>query len=103
FVTLAALKANQATRSELGLPAFDADSVTIPLGASVGTLALIGCGSLYKVAQLRGGGTTVAEQLGGYRVPQNTTDPVERRLVNVVEEMALASGVPVPPVYLLKN
>lgn len=103
LVTLGALKVNQSTRSELGLPTFDADPIAIPLGASAGTLALIGCGSLFKVAQLRGGGTTVAEQLGGYRVPQNTTDPIERRLVNVVEEMALASGVPVPPVYLLKN
>ncbi len=75
----------------------------IPLGAGGITLALIASGTLFKLAQLRGGGTTVAENLGAQRVPQNTTDPVERRLVNVVEEMALASGVPVPPVYLLKN
>jgi Zn-dependent protease with chaperone function len=88
---------------ELNNPGIPLDDVTLPLGASAGTLALIGCGSLFKIAQLRGGGTTVAENLGGYRVPQNTTDPVERRLINVVEEMAIASGVPVPPVYLLKN
>ena len=50
---------------------------------------------------MRGGGTVVAERLGGRRVYPNTTDPVERRLLNVVEEMALASGVPVPPVFLL--
>lgn len=75
----------------------------VPLGAGACSLALIGGGSLFKLAQLRGGGTTVAENLGAQRVPQNTTDPVERRLVNVVEEMALASGVPVPPVYLLKD
>ena len=72
-----------------------------PLAISGGTLALIAGGSLFKLAQLRGGGTTVAENIGGHRIPPNTTDPVERRLVNVVEEMALASGVPVPPVYML--
>ncbi|MCI0335654.1 MAG: M48 family metallopeptidase [Planctomycetes bacterium] len=73
----------------------------VPVGASVGALALIGGGSAYKVAQLAGGGTVVAERLGGRRVYPNTTDPIERRLLNVVEEMALASGVPVPPVFLL--
>ena len=65
--------------------------------------ALITVGSLYKMAQLAGGGTVVAERLGGRRVYPNTTDPVERRLLNVVEEMALASGVPVPPVFLLSE
>lgn len=73
----------------------------VPVGASVGALALIGGGSAFKIAQLAGGGTVVAERLGGRRVYPNTTDPVERRLLNVVEEMALASGVPVPPVFLL--
>jgi Zn-dependent protease with chaperone function len=104
FGTLAALEASQNTRAELGFNLQPlGDALTIPLGASAGTLVIIGCGSLFKVAQLRGGGTTVAEGLGGHRVPQNTTDPVERRLVNVVEEMALASGVPVPPIYVLKD
>jgi Zn-dependent protease with chaperone function len=104
FGTLAALQASQNTRAGLGFNSQNRDDPwTVPLGASAAALALIGGGSLFKVAQLRGGGTTVAENLGGYRVPQNTTDLVERRLVNVVEEMALASGVPVPPVYLLKD
>jgi len=73
----------------------------VPVGASVVALALIGGGSAFKIAQLAGGGTVVAERLGGRRIYPNTTDPVERRLLNVVEEMALASGVPVPPVFLL--
>jgi Zn-dependent protease with chaperone function len=104
FGTLATLQANQSTHKELSFNPQDiGDALALPLGASAATLGLIGCGSLYKVVQLRGGGTTVAENLGGYRVPQNTTDPIERRLVNVVEEMALASGVPVPPIYLLKD
>jgi Zn-dependent protease with chaperone function len=73
----------------------------LPLLASAGALALIIGGSLFKIAQLAGGGTVVAERLGGRRVYPNTLDPTERRLLNVVEEMALASGVPVPPVFLL--
>ena len=64
-------------------------------------MALILGGSLFKLAQLRGGGTVVAERLGGMRIYPNTTDPHQRRVLNVVEEMALASGVPVPPVYFL--
>jgi Zn-dependent protease with chaperone function len=74
-----------------------------PLLAGVAALALIGGGSLYKMAQLRGGGTVVAEQMGGRRVYPNTVDPIERRLLNVVEEMALASGVPVPAVFMLED
>ena len=73
----------------------------IPALAGLGALALILLGSAFKVAQLRGGGTTVAENVGGKRILPNSVDPVERRLLNVVEEMALASGTPVPPVYLL--
>ena len=77
--------------------------IGIPLAAGGATLALILLGSLYKVAALRGGGTTVAEAVGGRRIHTNTSDPVEKRILNIVEEMALASGVPVPPVYLLAN
>jgi Zn-dependent protease with chaperone function len=69
--------------------------------AVVGTLIVVGGGSLFKVAQLRGGGRVVAEELGGRRLNPDTTVPSERQLLNVVEEMAIASGTPVPPVYLL--
>lgn len=77
------------------------EEVEIPLLAGGAALALISGGTLFKVMQLRGGGHVVAENLRGRRVYPDTTDPVERRLLNVVEEMALASGVPVPPVFLL--
>jgi len=98
------LNQNRAFQQAAGLSSGNAlDEWQIPLAAGLGSLALILLGSLYKVTQLRGGGTTVAENVGGRRVAPNTTDPVERRLVNVVEEMALASGVPVPPVYLLAD
>lgn len=66
-----------------------------------GTLIVVGGGSLFKIAQLRGGGRVVAEQLGGRRLNPDTTVPSERQLLNVVEEMAIASGTAVPPVYLL--
>jgi Zn-dependent protease with chaperone function len=68
---------------------------------TVGTLVVIGFGSAYKMAELSGGGHVVAEMLGGRLVPRNSADPAERRLLNVVEEMAIAAGTPVPPVYLL--
>jgi Zn-dependent protease with chaperone function len=66
------------------------------------TMGFIGLGSAYKVSQLSGGGRIVAELLGG-QLLQDNGDPAERRLRNVVEEMALASGVPVPPVYILQD
>lgn len=67
------------------------------------TLILIGLGSLYKTAQLRSGGAAVAQALGGRRVDPDSTKLDERRLLNVVEEMSIASGVPVPDVYVLDD
>jgi len=65
--------------------------------------AVIGAGSAFKVASLRGGGESVASLLGGKRLQPNTTTIAERRILNVVEEMALAAGTPVPPVYILED
>jgi Zn-dependent protease with chaperone function len=67
------------------------------------TLVFVGFGSLYKMLSLSGGGNVVAEMLGGSLVPRNTDDPAQRRLINVIEEMAIASGIPAPPVYLLSD
>ncbi|MDP1564514.1 MAG: M48 family metallopeptidase [Pirellulaceae bacterium] len=67
-----------------------------------GSLIVIVLGSLYQVSQLKfGGGTRVAESVGGRQLAHHTSDPLERRLLNVVEEMAIASGTPVPPVYMM--
>lgn len=67
-----------------------------------GSLIVIVLGSLYQVSQLKfGGGTRVAESVGGRQLAHHTSDHLERRLLNVVEEMAIASGTPVPPVYMM--
>jgi Zn-dependent protease with chaperone function len=58
-------------------------------------------GTLFRTSQLRKGGAAVAELMGGRRVDPGTSDPRERVLMNVVEEMAIASGVPVPAVFVL--
>ena len=62
---------------------------------------VIGLGALYKTAQLRDGGAVVAVGLGGRKVDPDSSRLEERRLLNVVEEMAIASGIPVPEVYVL--
>ncbi|MCH2143298.1 MAG: M48 family metallopeptidase [Phycisphaerales bacterium] len=62
-------------------------------------LVLVGGGFLYRYLQLRAGGEAVAEMMGGKRIEPDTSNAHEQRALNVVEEMAIASGVPVPPVY----
>lgn len=57
----------------------------------------------YKLAALSEGGSAVAFALGGRPIPSNTVDPQERKVINVVEEMALASGTSVPVVYVLED
>ena len=71
------------------------------LGVTVGVLAVILIGSTYKTIALAQGGSVVSEMMGGRLVKPNSNDPDERKLLNVVEEMAIASGVPVPQVYVM--
>ena len=70
---------------------------------SAGTIAVVGLASLYKWHQYSSGGPAVAESIGGRRVESDTTHLHERRLLNVVEEMAIASGTPVPDVYVMDD
>ncbi len=72
-------------------------------GAAVFTLLVIGIATLVKTQQLRAGGGRVAQDLGGTLVGENNMDQLHQRLRNVVEEMALASGVPVPEIYVLEQ
>ena len=72
------------------------------LVALITTLVIVGATG-FKTAALSSGGGKVATQLGGTPVSPDTTDPLRKRLHNVVEEMAIASGVPVPEVYVLEE
>jgi len=95
----AAERGSALTSESLGrLPLWE----TIGLAAAI-TLGLIACGSLYKTAQLAGGGAAVARSLGARPIDPDTTDPHARRLLNVVEEIAIASGCPVPAVVLMED
>src|SRR5690348_6008598 len=71
------------------------------IGVAIGTLAVIGIGSIFKTMELSQGGSAVSSMMGGRLVNPNTTDLDERKLMNIVEEMALASGMPVPQVYVM--
>lgn len=67
------------------------------------TILVLICGAaIWKLVTLRAG-RNVAEMLGGRQIQPNTADFLERRLLNVVEEMSIASGVPPPPVYILES
>lgn len=78
-----------------------ADHMALFLQVAAGTLAVIGIGAWLKFSALSAGGSAVAESLGGRLIQSSTRDADERRFVNVVEEMAIASGVPVPAMYVL--
>src|SRR5450830_1714513 len=65
------------------------------------TLLFIGGGTLFETFRLRDGGDAVAQMAGGRLVMPSSTDVKERRLLNIVEEMALASGIACPRVYVL--
>ncbi|GAB1262221.1 M48 family metallopeptidase [Aurantivibrio plasticivorans] len=78
-------------------------SVELLAYITFGVGSVVALGSLYKIAQLSGGGKKVAEAMGGRLLNINTRDADERKVLNVVEEMAIASGTPVPPVYLLEE
>jgi Zn-dependent protease with chaperone function len=73
------------------------------IGTTLVVLAVISIASFYKTMVLGGGGAVVARSLGGVRISPDTTDPQQRRLLNVVEEMAIAAGVPMPEVFLLEQ
>ncbi|MEM7358064.1 MAG: M48 family metallopeptidase [Pseudomonadota bacterium] len=76
---------------------------SVLLGSSAATGGVIGLASLGKIASLRSGGGKVAKDMGGIMVTPDTKDPLRRRLYNVVEEISIASGTPVPEVYVMEN
>lgn len=72
-------------------------------GVAVATLAVIAAASMVRVAQLSQGGEAVARSLGGTEIPARSSDLNHQRLRNVVEEIAIASGVPVPKIFVLEH
>lgn len=70
---------------------------------SAAVLALIAVASLYRAASLRGGGSVVAQGMGATPVPADTGNSAWRKLRNVIEEVAIASGVPVPEIFVLEG
>ena len=70
-------------------------NIPLLLGGAAVTAAVIAVASLFKTAALRSGGGKVARDLGGVLVEADARDPLRRRLYNVVEEIALASGIAV--------
>jgi Zn-dependent protease with chaperone function len=85
---------------ELSLPWSQAELL---FWVTIGTLVVILVASVFKTLQLARGGSVVAELLEGRLINPNTTEADERKLLNVVEEMAIASGVPVPQLYVMDD
>lgn len=78
-------------------------SINMFLGISLTVCGVIFLGSLYKLFQFSSGGRAVAEAMGGRLINLSTANANEQKILNVVEEMAIASGTPVPPVYMLDD
>ncbi len=76
---------------------------SVYLWSTLATLLVIGWGTASRLVQLSGGGVAVADLIGARHVKRDTGEPAERRLLNVVEEMALASGITVPLVFVMDD
>ncbi len=79
---------------------FDSNFSMLLSTAIIGFICL---GSVYKLVQLSSGGAVIAQYLGGVIVPRSSPDPLHKKILNVVEEIAIASGTPVPQVYILNE
>jgi len=102
FASLAIFTGAQAHYHRYGeQPEFELWNPQLFLGVAAGVLAVVFIGSTYKTMALAAGGSVVSEMMGGRLVKPNSNDPDERKLLNVVEEMAIASGVPMPQVYVM--
>jgi Zn-dependent protease with chaperone function len=73
------------------------------IGVAAVLLTIIALASAYRIASLREGGKAIAQAMGGTQINHHRTDPHYRRLLNVVEEIAIASGVPCPDVFVLED
>ncbi len=78
---------------------FGSPQLFLGVAGAVSLLVLIG--TLFKLSQLSAGGPAIAQMLGGVAIDPNSRKPAEQQVLNIVEEMAIASGLPVPPVYVI--
>ncbi|MFO7178004.1 MAG: M48 family metalloprotease [Pseudomonadota bacterium] len=97
------LEAPEAWLEPGGQPRYVAFRPDVLFWVAFGTLAVVGIAAGYRWLTFRAGGRVVAKMLGGTAVDPSTKDFKERQLLNVVEEMAIASGTPLPAVYVLKE
>ncbi|HCE3703048.1 TPA: M48 family metallopeptidase [Vibrio parahaemolyticus] len=68
----------------------------------VGVLLVVSISSFIRLSELNAnGGRGVAESIGGKLISTDTSNAKHRQLLNVVEEVSIASGIPVPPVYMM--
>ena len=89
------------SESEIQRPPLQLWQPQVFLTVMVGTLVVVGTASFVKWNEFSAGGSAVAESVGGRAIDPHTTDLRERQLLNVVEEMAIASGITMPAVYVL--
>ncbi|WP_282066283.1 M48 family metallopeptidase [Vibrio rotiferianus] len=87
-----------------GEPFDQRTAITYTLLCFGGVALVVAISSMFRLSELSSnGGRGVAESIGGKLISSNTTDTKHRQLLNVVEEMAIASGIPVPPVYVMQE
>jgi len=92
-----------AQTSAYSISEFIAERSTILFGIALATALFIFGASIFKTSKLSAGGGRVAVDMGGTLVPTDVQEPLRRRLRNIVEELAIASGVPVPEIYVLES
>ncbi|MBS0418895.1 MAG: M48 family metallopeptidase [Proteobacteria bacterium] len=97
------LASGRAHRPDIDPVGFAAQNPGLAFVSTLLVMGVLGLASLYKSMELRGGGGVVARSLGGVLVDPDTRDAKRKRLLNVVSEMAIASGVPMPEVYVLEQ
>lgn len=90
--------------SVTGEPFDQQTAITYTLLCFAGVILVVAISSMIRLSELSSnGGRGVAESIGGKLISSNTSDAKHRQLLNVVEEMAIASGIPVPPVYIMQQ
>jgi len=100
YTRINAVEAHGYSRKLVGFTLFD-PAWFLMVAAVIITVIL--AASLYKIQTLKQGGSAVAEMLGARRISLQTNNEAERRLINVVEEMAIAASIPVPKIYVMDS